>query len=128
MGSNPILCIYRYGLVVRIEGLHPSGPGSIPGIGILRPWFSGRMLPFQGSDPGSIPGGRTFYRRSSAGLEHRPFKPRVAGSNPADGVKTTVVSKQPMRFLLNLLFFPILKVLLLSKEIEDSKKRRHQNQ
>lgn len=88
MGSNPILCIYRYGLVVRIEGLHPSGPGSIPGIGILRSWFSGRMLPFQGSDPGSIPGGRTFYRRSSAGLEHRPFKPRVAGSNPADGVSS----------------------------------------
>jgi hypothetical protein len=25
----------RYGLVVRIPGSHPGGPGSIPGIGIL---------------------------------------------------------------------------------------------
>ena len=24
---------HRYGLVVRIEGFHPFGPGSIPGIG-----------------------------------------------------------------------------------------------
>ena len=29
------ICILRYGLVVRISGSHPGGPGSIPGNGIL---------------------------------------------------------------------------------------------
>ena len=28
-------CILRYGLVVRISGSHPGGPGSIPGNGIF---------------------------------------------------------------------------------------------
>ena len=26
-------CIFPYGLVVRIAGSHPAGPGSIPGVG-----------------------------------------------------------------------------------------------
>ena len=29
------ISIIRYGLVVRISGSHPGGPGSIPGNGIL---------------------------------------------------------------------------------------------
>merc|ERR1711873_357769 len=34
----------RYGLVVRISGSHPGGPGSIPGNGILFPmtWVKAR--------------------------------------------------------------------------------------
>ena len=30
-----LLHVLRYGLVVRISGSHPGGPGSIPGNGIL---------------------------------------------------------------------------------------------
>ena len=30
-----LLVSLRYGLVVRIAGSHPAGPGSIPGNGIL---------------------------------------------------------------------------------------------
>ena len=28
-----------YGLVVRISGFHPDGPGSIPGVGTPHPFF-----------------------------------------------------------------------------------------
>ena len=33
--SLPLLSLLRYGLVVRIAGSHPAGPGSIPGTGTL---------------------------------------------------------------------------------------------
>ena len=36
----------RYGLVVRIPGSHPGGPGSIPGNGIFFPIFSVFPHPF----------------------------------------------------------------------------------
>ena len=29
----PTLVTFPYGLVVRISGFHPDGPGSIPGVG-----------------------------------------------------------------------------------------------
>ena len=32
---STLLISVRYGLVVRIPGSHPGGPGSIPGIGII---------------------------------------------------------------------------------------------
>ena len=35
-----LLVSLRYGLVVRIAGSHPAGPGSIPGNGILFDFFS----------------------------------------------------------------------------------------
>ena len=35
-----LLNTVRYGLVVRIAGSHPAGPGSIPGNGILFPYSS----------------------------------------------------------------------------------------
>ena len=31
--SGPTLVELRYGLVVRISGSHPGGPGSTPGVG-----------------------------------------------------------------------------------------------
>ena len=33
--KGDVIHILRYGLVVRISGSHPGGPGSIPGNGIL---------------------------------------------------------------------------------------------
>ena len=33
--KGEVIHILRYGLVVRISGSHPGGPGSIPGNGIL---------------------------------------------------------------------------------------------
>ena len=45
--SGPALTELRYGLVVRISGSHPGGPGSIPGNGITFFWpafFCQRML------------------------------------------------------------------------------------
>ena len=33
--KGELVYILRYGLVVRISGSHPGGPGSIPGNGIL---------------------------------------------------------------------------------------------
>ena len=33
--KGEVIYILRYGLVVRISGSHPGGPGSIPGNGIL---------------------------------------------------------------------------------------------
>jgi hypothetical protein len=32
---HPFLLSIRYGLVVRIAGSHPAGPGSIPGNGMF---------------------------------------------------------------------------------------------
>ena len=52
---------YRYGLVVRIEGFHSFGPGSIPGIGnrrFYRPVV--RTSDFESGNPSSILG-RTFF-------------------------------------------------------------------
>ena len=34
LGTQMFLVSLRYGLVVRIAGSHPAGPGSIPGNGI----------------------------------------------------------------------------------------------
>ena len=36
-----VLCVLPYGLVVRIPGFHPGGPGSIPGVGT---WFFSLMF------------------------------------------------------------------------------------
>ena len=35
VGSSPTVGTIRYGLVVRIAGFHPAGPGSIPGRGTI---------------------------------------------------------------------------------------------
>ena len=35
INKGEVIHILRYGLVVRISGSHPGGPGSIPGNGIL---------------------------------------------------------------------------------------------
>ena len=56
-----------HGLVVRIPGFHPGGPGSIPGVGkYWHCWFSGRILACHAGGPGSIPGQCSF-----TGLEIR---------------------------------------------------------
>ena len=43
MNKGELTYIFRYGLVVRISGSHPGGPGSIPGNGIF---FSLFLLKF----------------------------------------------------------------------------------
>ncbi len=40
--SDPWVPIVRHGLVVRIAGFHPAGPGSIPGGGT--PFFTVHVL------------------------------------------------------------------------------------
>ena len=42
--------------MARIRGSHPRGPGSIPGLGSMHCWFSGRILACHAGGPGSIPG------------------------------------------------------------------------
>ena len=46
MLSSPTYPTLRYGLVVRIAGSHPAGPGSIPGNGNLLQCFKSKIIEF----------------------------------------------------------------------------------
>ena len=53
------------------KGEEKCREGERKGISTERSWSKGRMLPSQGSDPGSSPGGRIFEKGKSEGKERR---------------------------------------------------------
>ena len=67
---DPLLYIIRYGLVVRISGSHPGGPGSIPGNGnhlFLFPFDRVRVLLTTGLPKGGGEGTRLTKLQSATG-------------------------------------------------------------